>query len=66
MYIWAMVFGDAGALVCTLGSLSRSGDCRGCYSLQHEGNLVAKGVKILPDELQSLPANSGHCITEIH
>ena len=48
------------------GLLSRSGDFRGCYSLQHEGNLVAKRVKTLPDELQSLPANSGHCITEIH
>lgn len=34
--------------------------------LQHRGNLVAKGVKVLPDGLQSLPANSGHCIMEMH
>ena len=60
------MFGDTGASLCSLGSASRSGYCRGCYILQHKGNLVAKGVKALPDGLQSLPANSGHCIMEMH
>lgn len=45
---------------------SRPGHYRDCYILQHDGDLVAKGVKALPGEVQALPANSGHCIVEMH
>ena len=65
MQVQGMRFGDRGLLSACFGSLCRSGHYRDCYTLQHQGSLVAKGVKALTDEVQALPADSGHCIVDM-
>lgn len=63
----AVMFGDPQCFcVLASGSSSRSAHYGDGYTLQHEGNVVAKGVKPLPDKVQALPANPGHCIVEMH